>query len=470
MIDWLCGSLGLPLIEEAERGGLRLNAAAAEILGPSKSQSLTAALRAMAADREPGVLERHVRRARLGERSEMALGNGLRALFSPAGTKRACVVLAPALAIEHAALQRRALATDRSARVSHELANALGAIAGWARLAREGASVDEALELIEKSADTAWSAARTVLGEVSGRSQETHDAAVIDLSAFVDEAARLLIPKALKKNITVKTSITPGLCVAGDRGSAWSIVWNLATNAVEALPTGGTVNLQLCATGNTVHLCVSDNGPGMIAEVRARVFEPYFTTKRAGTGLGLSVVKEAAAELGGNVQLESQPGQGTRFQVDLPRALHAEKPRRRHHTTGKRASGVFLAEHLDGRFLVVDDDAVLREMIATALHMRGAEVVAAASLNEALKQRGPFKLALVDLLLGEHRGDAALARLREAGIVSAGLIVSGTEVPRTLAPGGQPDAILRKPFELEELFERIAEVLSCEREGKTALR
>lgn len=465
----MCESLGLPLLEEAGSEGVRLNATAGEMLGAARYASLSAALRPLAGERSAASLELAVRRARAGEPSELVLAEGTRALFVPHGAGRACVVLAPALtlAADDAALQRRALATDRSARVSHELANALGAIAGWARLAKEGARVDEALDLIEKSAETAWSAARTVLGEVSGQAAQASDPSVIDLSAFVDEAARLLIPKALKKKVTVRTSITPGLCVAGDRSSAWAIVWNLATNAVEALPTGGMLTLQLTATGPLVHLCVTDNGPGMSEEVSARVFEPYFTTKRSGTGLGLAMVKQAVGELGGTVLLESAHGKGTRFQVDLPRAAHAETPRRRV-SSAKRSSGVFLAEHLDGRFLVLDDDAALRDMIATALQMRGAQVVVASTLNEALQDKGPFKVALVDLLLGDQRGDTAIARLRAAGSVKAAVLVTGTDVPRRLTPGGKPDAVLRKPFELQELFERVAEVLGRERAEQTA--
>ncbi len=468
MINWLCGSLGLPLLEEDESGALRLNAAARDALGTQASpRNLEAAIRPIAGDQAAAAVA-CVRRARQGERGELSFSHGLHALFVPAGAGRVQVILAPSPSVEDAALQRRALATDRSARVSHELANALGAIAGWARLAKEGARVDEALDLIEKSAETAWSAARTVLGEVSGQTGTEPDAPVIDLSAFVEEAARLLIPKALKKSIAVRTSITPGLCVAGDRGNVWSIVWNLAVNAVEALPQRGVVTFQLTATGQTVHLCISDNGPGMMPDVRARVFEPYFTTKRSGSGIGLATVKQAVSDLGGRIELDTQPGRGTRFQIDLPRAIAAEKPRKRTISSAKRSSGVFLSEHIDGRFLVLDDDPSLREMIGTALQMRGAEVVLAANLNEALRAQGPFKLALVDLLLGDQRGDAALAHLRAVGTVNAAMIVTGSELPRRLAPGGEPDAVLRKPFELRDLYERVAEVLSRERGSRNA--
>ena len=124
-----------------------------------------------------------------------------------------------------------------------------------------------------------------------------------------------------------------------------------------------------------------------------------------------------------------------------------------------RTTGVFPPESLEGRFLIIDDDASLREMIATALEMRGADVCPAASLAEALKLQGPFRLAVVDFLLGDQRGDVALARLRAEGVVDRALLVTGTDVPRKLVAGGEPNAVLRKPFELDELFERVAELL-----------
>jgi CheY-like chemotaxis protein len=193
----------------------------------------------------------------------------------------------------------------------------------------------------------------------------------------------------------------------------------------------------------------------MSAQVRARIFEPYFTTKRTGSGLGLPMVKQAVAELGGKLSLESEPDQGTRFVIELPRT---SKPPRLLRPLGRRPSGVFLADHLEGRYLILDDDASLREMIGTALQMRGAQVELAANLNEALQLQGPFRLAVVDYLLGDQRGDVALARLRAAGVVDLGLLVTGTEVPRKVVPGGEPDGVLRKPFELNELFEQVTEL------------
>ncbi|MFI5305795.1 MAG: ATP-binding protein, partial [Polyangiales bacterium] len=246
----------------------------------------------------------------------------------------------------------------------------------------------------------------------------------------------------------------PGLRVRGDRGSAWSITWNLAANAVEALSPGGTVELRLRSQGDNALLTVEDNGPGMTPEQQQRAFEPYFTTKATGTGLGLPLVKQAVADVGGSIELVSEPGAGTCFTVALPLVSPMQRS-----TSTKRSSGVFYAEPIPHRILVVDDDLGLREMISTALGMRGATVVAVERAEQALAQEGPFALAIVDLLLPGTRGDLLLAKLREAGLIRVGLLMTGTELPNALAPGGQPEVLLRKPFELEELFEALAVAL-----------
>jgi signal transduction histidine kinase len=460
LIDWFCNNLGLPWIAEDAEGGLALNAAAHDVLGTGAFASIAAALRPLiGAVLDPATLEAALQAAREGRPTELTLEHGLRALVAPAAPGRACAVLAPQVALEGLALQRRALATDRSARISHELANALGAIAGWAAIAKEGQRVGEALDLIERSASDAWSSARAMLGEVSGQRAAQETEQIIDLSHFTEQAARLLVPTSLKKQITIDTQVTQGLLIKGERSSAWAIVWNLASNAIEALPTGGRVSLQLTDADDRLRLCVQDDGPGMSAEVRARVFEPYFSTKESVAGLGLALVRQAVHALGGTITLDSEPGRGTCFCVELPRArANSQAPKRRVST---RESGVlYVAEQLEGRILVLDDDTSLREMIATALQMRGAKVQSAATLEDALRYDGPFDVAVIDYLLGDQRGDAAIAALRAAGSVERALLVTGTELPRQLAVGGEPDGVLRKPFELNDLFERVSGLLA----------
>ena len=114
------------------------------------------------------------------------------------------------------------------------------------------------------------------------------------------------------------------------------------------------------------------------------------------------------------------------------------------------------------RILVVDDDLGLRELMSTALSMRGADVVAVASAREAIAQQGPFAAVIVDLLLPDERGDVLLAKLRDAGVTQIGMLVTGMELPADLSPRGMPDVVLRKPFELEELFEALTTALGAD--------
>lgn len=444
--DWLLERAGAALVREDAQGTAIPYGRARDLLGRAACPTMgTALLQLLGAQASRSDVEKAVAHARTGAATELVAATGMRLLVAPDGPGRVRAVVVPR--------STEAAGQEVAARVSHELANALGAIAGWARLAKQGQRVSEALGLIEMSAESAWSAARRLLGDA--RQQQAVSCAHVDLSAFVDEAARLLAPKALAKSIRVQTSIEPGLRVRGDRGTAWSIVWNLGTNAVEALGSGGCVELRVTSAGEDVVLEVEDDGPGMSEEHQRRAFDAYFTTKQTGTGLGLSLVKQAATDLGGRVEVDSKLTRGTRFRVVLPRWSGAPRL-----AAVKRSSGVFYAEPMHERVLVVDDDLGLREMIATALGMRGAEVVAVADARAALEQREPFGLVLVDLNLADVRGDVLLSALRSSEVASIGLLMSGGDLPEQLASGGEPDGVLRKPFELEDLFEMLANLLA----------
>jgi signal transduction histidine kinase/CheY-like chemotaxis protein len=452
VLDWVADTLGLAVLREGDRGEVQCNGPAQKLLGAPTCPSLVVALeQVLGPELRGSAAIDALARARSGEKLELAGPDDARALLSAHRPGRAQLVIARG----SASAARNA---DVAANVSHELANALGAIAGWARLAQQGERVPEALDLIQKSADSAWHAARKMLDDVGGARRRT--AEIIDLSAFVEDAAKLLGPKAAAKHVEVKTLVDPGVRIRGDRGAAWSIVWNLAANAVEALSRGGTVELRLTASDHHAVLAVEDDGPGMSPEQRLRAFEPYFTTKPSGTGLGLSLVKRAVTELEGDIDLHTHIGLGTRFTVTFPLVAEQAQPGRRA-PGSKRSSGVYYAETITGRVLVVDDDASLREMIAAALAMRGAEVVAVGSPEAALAERGPFALAIVDLRLPELTGDALAARLRAAGTAQRVLLITGMEPPEHYAPGGVPDAVLRKPFELEELFDQLSRLLAA---------
>lgn len=216
-----------------------------------------------------------------------------------------------------ASLRRRAAAADLAAGVSHEVANALSAIVGWAELASEhpdAADPTETLELIRVSAGTALEVARDLLRQVREGPKAPGDSRT-DASAIAKDIARLLRPQAQRKNVRVEAPPGRPAWTAASRGELFTILWNLAHNAVEVLEPGGNVTLSAHCEEGQVRLLVEDDGPGMDAQQSARAFDPYFTTRPTGTGLGLPLVLRTVLALEGEVSVDTEPGQGARFEV-----------------------------------------------------------------------------------------------------------------------------------------------------------
>jgi CheY-like chemotaxis protein len=242
-------------------------------------------------------------------------------------------------------------------------------------------------------------------------------------------------------------------------------------NAIEACPAGGLVSVRLEGDEQHVRLLVRDTGEGLDPQARERLFERYYTTKQTGTGLGLALVRDAARATGAEVEVESDLGRGALFRVIFPR-LAAPSLRDAHHVECGGGSDR-PPQGLQARVLVVDDDHALREMLATALSLRGADVVSVRSAEEALRIEEPFDIALIDMMLDGCRGDELLARLRQRGVVQAAMLVTGTVQRPRLVTGGEPDDWVRKPFEIPQLVERIRRTLERHRmlhDASTAAR
>jgi signal transduction histidine kinase len=472
-LAWLCSELGLAAVVESERGVVANRAAIAagcELHPPSLEAALGALL---GSSQLPPAAVDALTRARAGEISALLLPpagwgrTAFRLVTAPWSPGQAQAVLAPETADSALELSRRASLVDVAAAVSHEVANAVGAIAGWAQLATSsssGVSRDEALRLIGTCARTAQEAARGMLslarGERANEEQETQ------LSEFAEELLALLSLTARQERVTLSSQNEPDLRVRGTRSQLFTLLWNLIKNAIEACAQGGQVNVTLRAHGaRQLLLEVSDTGAGMDAAEVSRIFTPYYTTKAAGTGLGLALVQKTVAELGGQVSVHSLKGRGTTFRVVLPRESRqsavtpAESPTP---ASGMAPLPVGSGEYeasLTARVLVVDDDDALREMVRTALSLRGADVVTARNGDEARAVEGRFDIALIDMMLDGSRGDELLATLRRRGTVSAAMLVTGTVQKPRLVPGGEPDDWVRKPFELSHLVERIRRTL-----------
>lgn len=354
---------------------------------------------------------------------------------------------------------------DLAASLSHEMANALGAVIGWASLARRFADqigadpareqLSEAIEQVESGAEYARLMARQW-----SRVARTHTHAgpeCCDAAEVVDDVSRLLRLKAETAGVELQATVTHSLIVRAERGTLTTIAWNLTQNAIEATPRGGCVRLSVQRSGEHARLDVVDEGAGMSPELRTRVFEPYFTTKPQGTGLGLALVKQNIDALGGNITVdEGDGGRGTHFSVELP--LEAARRRRPQRASGFRA--IPGAMRLVGqRIAVIEDDQAMRSLVRTGLELKGAEIITAASVDEARALSGPIDVLLLDANLVDQDGLQLIPELRARFPGAPILCISGAPVPRDDTPS-TPDHWLRKPFQLDELIKAVDALLS----------
>ncbi|MGH8056494.1 MAG: two-component system sensor histidine kinase NtrB, partial [Candidatus Entotheonellia bacterium] len=221
--------------------------------------------------------------------------------------------------------------------VAHDFNHLLMLIAGYSEVLLESLEADDPrrrdADEIQKAVDQATQLTQQLLA--FGRRQ-TDISDMVDLNATIAQLEPLL-QRLMGEQVVLSTRLAPALGhVKVERGQLEQIILNLALNARDAMPKGGeltleTVNFELGARdvrqhagfppGHYVRLVVRDTGCGMDAETQSRLFEPFFTTKEPGkgTGLGLSIVYAIITQGGGRIDVESAPGQGATFLIDLPR-------------------------------------------------------------------------------------------------------------------------------------------------------
>jgi len=291
---------------------------------------------------------------------------------------------------------------------------------------------------------------------------------IADLSGFL----RRILPADVEIVISGGDDVPE---VRADVHAAEQILFNLATNARDAMPDGGVLRIETsrahltedqrhaCGAvraGEHVCLAVGDTGVGMDGETRARVFEPFFTTKPPGkgTGLGLATVYGLVKQHGGGIDVDSEPGQGTRFRIYLPVAdgvAAAARPR------------VGVAEVRGGRetVLVVEDDDQLRRSVKRILEAAGYQIVTAADgleALEALRQTAGVRLVFSDLVMPRLGGRALYDAARREGNTTPFLFASGYSDPHRAASLDPSVPLLHKPWTEPDLLGRIREILDRE--------
>jgi PAS domain S-box-containing protein len=264
---------------------------------------------------------------------------------------------------------------------------------------------------------------------------------------------------------------------SADPGQVEQIVMNLVFNARDAMPAGGELALETtrttlteadcrgragAMTGNFISLSVSDTGEGIPPDLIGRVFEPFFTTKPQGkgTGLGLATVYGIVSQTGGWIEVDSAPGQGSRFTVYLP--LAAEAPAAPEEV-GEEPRG-------DGRgtLLVVEDEDAVRRVVIGTLRQQGYLVLEASHAEEALRvaaaHPGNIDLLVTDEMMPGMRGSQLATDLLPKRRGMRVLFMSGytDRIPTGPTFAGAPSAFLSKPFSHEDLLRTVARLLRRE--------
>jgi signal transduction histidine kinase len=208
--------------------------------------------------------------------------------------------------------------------VSHELRTPLTAIRGHVDALREGVAEDP--EARAASLDViAREGARLerLVGDVLDLAKlEAHRFTVhteeVDMERLCDQAYSAFGEEARRRRIDYGKRFEAQPTIVSDGDRVLQIISNLLSNAFRWTPDGGRVELELTATNGRVSVAVDDNGPGVAIDEQERIFRPFWSRDDSGTGLGLAIAHELAAALGGSIELDSRPGEGSRFKLVLP--------------------------------------------------------------------------------------------------------------------------------------------------------
>ena len=364
--------------------------------------------------------------------------------------------------------QRMELMGRITAGIAHDFNNVLGAISGFADLAREGledpirrADMDEVIHSARRGAMLT----RKLL-DFSRRSDSGQTGSA-DLTRVITEA-RAMCERLAGTKVRLELHLAPDpMFVRADATGIEQILMNLVANASDAMPRGGRITVRAsrpdAASGamepmRYARLEVSDTGSGMDEKTMARIFEPLFTTKPrgAGTGLGLSTCKMLAERAGGDIRVHSKIGEGSTFVLDLPIADRpSEMPDFDRHTE--------ITTSADGAWcLLVEDEPTLRRACARALVQVGFQVVEAPNGEQALREIDTLgtqlRLIVCDMVLPGIGGVEVLSRAHEMAPHAARLVITGyfDAGNEPLAPGIE---VLWKPFGTGTLARRALDAL-----------
>ena len=365
--------------------------------------------------------------------------------------------------------------------VAHDFNNLLMLIQAHNERLRTGLVPGSAAQKESVGIERAVTRAASLTGRLLAFSRkQVLQARVLDLNEVLSEVAKML-DRLIGKNIALRVVPAPQLWpVKADPGQVEQLIMNLAVNARDAMPQGGcllieTRNAEINAghprmrdgvrPGPYAILVVSDNGVGMDYETQAHMFEPFFTTKEPGkgTGLGLAIVYGVVKQLGGWTHVDSKPGQGTTFEIYLPRAEETRIP-----SVPEKILDLTSAPRGAETILLVEDESGIRELASDFLQGRGYVVLSAMDGDEALRisegHEDLIHLLVTDVVMPNIGGKELAQHLRQVRPQIKVLFMSGYPDHPALSDtdDGVQTTVLQKPFSLDMLAHKVRGLLDQE--------
>ena len=356
--------------------------------------------------------------------------------------------------------------------IAHDFNNMLTAVLGNTSLALENVPPRSQLFRLLTNALKASRAAQELTHQLQtfAKGNETADKHILNLPGLIKEAAALAGSGARTKLVFDFNQGTPP--VKGNEGQLKQVINNLVLNALQAMPRGGVITIKTAPVtiqerispnlhpGAYARITVTDTGSGIPRNATGKIFDPYFSTKKSGRGLGLSMVYSIIKRHGGHIGVVSKEGEGTIFCIYLPaagrgivREHKAQKPLK----MGK------------GRILVMDDDKFVLEVLTLMLRRLGYTTqtagdgrAAIAAYTRAAAAKRPFGAVIMDLTIpGGMGGDEAAKRLRAIDPNVKLVLSSGYSNNSVMANCAQHtfDTVLPKPYRIQEVGEIMAGLL-----------
>jgi PAS domain S-box-containing protein len=356
--------------------------------------------------------------------------------------------------------------------IAHDFNNVLTAIMGYAEILKDEIGEDDpkykAVSIIDSSAQRGAEMASRILNVTR---KDNWELRTVDLNRVIEETMELL-SRSIPKNVTIDMKLKGDLPkIKADSTQLQQVIMNLAVNARDAMPQGGRLLIETdeveydagkksLLSQKMVRLSISDSGEGIQRQNVQKVFDPFFTTKdrSRGTGLGLYIVHSIISNHNGYINLYSEPGYGTRFNIYLPVCMENQQ-------TDDKSKKIEVKG--TGRILLVDDEFYVRECCRDLLKRMGYSVITASDGHEAIsiygKEGNAIDLVVLDMIMPGINGDEVFSILKGINPAVRVVIISGysdegfSGIGKLLKNGAR--GYVQKPFSYETLAGTVAAAL-----------